>query len=126
MDDSQKWEDVPSVTSSFPSMSFPDHVESPPLSLPQPTAQRLPTSATLAIFDDSLSTRTRLIAFVSSLAVNLLLPFVNGVMLGFGEIVAKDVIMGWLGWKASGPGSSVTNVGLRGGPQEQRQKTIRR
>jgi len=103
-------------------MSFPDHIETPPLSRPQYTPQQPPTSATLAIFDDSLSTRTRLVAFVSSLAVNLLLPFVNGVMLGFGEIVAKDVIMGWLGWKASGPGSSATNMGLRGSSREQRQK----
>ncbi|KIM39780.1 hypothetical protein M413DRAFT_183269 [Hebeloma cylindrosporum] len=121
-DESQKWEDVPSITSSFPSMSFPDHIETPPSSRPQPTPQQAPTSATLAIFDDSLSTRTRLLALVSSLAVNLLIPFVNGVMLGFGEIVAKDVIMGWLGWKPSGPGSSVTNVGLRGSAREHRQK----
>lgn len=104
-------------------MSFPDHIETSPSSRPQPAPQQAPTSATLAIFDDSLSTRTRLIALVTSLAVNLLIPFVNGVMLGFGEILAKDVIMGWLGWKPSGPGSSVTNVGLRGSPREQRQKS---
>ena len=125
-DESQKWEDVPSVTSSFPSMSFPDHIETSPPSRPQPAPQQVPTSATLAIFDDTLSTRTRLMALVSSLAVNLLIPFVNGVMLGFGEIVAKDVIMGWLGWKPSSSGSSVTNVGLRGRPREQRQKSVSR
>ncbi|KAF8962775.1 hypothetical protein BDZ97DRAFT_1905165 [Flammula alnicola] len=121
-DESQKWEDVPSVTSSYPSMSFPEHNETPPPSHPQPTPQQVPVSATLAIFDSSLSTRTRLTAFFSSLAVNLLLPFVNGVMLGFGEIFAKNVVMEWLGWKPSGPGSIATNVGLRGSPREERQK----
>jgi hypothetical protein len=44
----------------------------------------------------------------SSLSINMFLPFVNGVMLGFGEIFAKTVIVGWLGW---GP-TVVTNVGL--------------
>jgi hypothetical protein len=29
----------------------------------------------------------------------MLLPFVNGVMLGFGEIFAKNVVVGWFGWK---------------------------
>jgi hypothetical protein len=38
----------------------------------------------------------------------MFLPFVNGVMLGFGEIFAKTVIVGWLGW---GP-TVATNVGL--------------
>ncbi|KAJ3500619.1 hypothetical protein NLJ89_g9713 [Agrocybe chaxingu] len=92
-DESQKWEDVPSVTSSFPSMTFPENIDTPPPPRSQPAAAA-PVSVTLAIFDSSLSTRTRLKAFVSSLAVNLLLPFVNGVMLGFGEIFAKNVVMG--------------------------------
>lgn len=50
-------------------------------------------------------------ALFSSLAINLLLPFVNGVMLGFGEIFAKNVVVGWLGWKV--PGSTAANVGVR-------------
>jgi hypothetical protein len=45
---------------------------------------------------------------VSSLSINMLLPFVNGVMLGFGEIFAKTVIVEWLGW---GP-KVATNLGL--------------
>jgi hypothetical protein len=121
-DESQKWEDVPSVTSSYPSMSFPEHNETPSPPQPQPTSQQAAVSVTLAIFDSSLSTRTRVTAFFSSLAVNLFLPFVNGVMLGFGEIFAKNVVMGWLGWKASGPASSVTNVGIRTSAREQRQR----
>jgi len=121
-EESQKWEDVPSVTSSFPSMSFPEHFEQTPHDrrvAPQPA----PVSLTSAIFDTSLSRRTRLTAFFSSLAVNLLLPFVNGVMLGFGEIFAKNVLMDWLAHLR--PGSVATTVGVRGSSREQRQKFSR-
>ena len=117
-EESQKWEDVPSLTSSYPSMSFPEHEQTPPQDrrvAPQPA----PVSLTSAIFDTSLSRRTRLTAFFSSLAVNLLLPFVNGVMLGFGEIFAKNVLMDWLGLLK--PRSVATAVGIRGSSREQRQ-----
>jgi len=123
-EESQKWEDIPSVTSSFPSMSFPEHADTPPHErrvAPQPA----PVSLTSAIFDSSLSRRTRLTAFFSSLAVNLLLPFVNGVMLGFGEIFAKNVIMDWLGWHLK-PRSIATTVGIRGSSREQRQQKFSR
>jgi hypothetical protein len=53
----------------------------------------------------------------SSLSINFLLPFVNGVMLGFGEIFAKTVIVEWLGW---GP-SVAANVGLGIRSQNRRQ-----
>ncbi|KAF8149865.1 hypothetical protein B0H34DRAFT_802001 [Crassisporium funariophilum] len=121
-DESQKWEDVPSVTSSFPSMSFPEHNDttSPPT---RQAPQQAPLSVTSAIFDSSLSNRTRLAAFFSSLGINLLLPFVNGVMLGFGEIFAKNVVMEWLGWKPLSPGSVATMTGLR--EQRQRQTSSR-
>ncbi|KAJ4476216.1 hypothetical protein J3R30DRAFT_3764178 [Lentinula aciculospora] len=114
-EDSQKWEHLPSeVTSSLPSMSFPEdlgheEVKAAP-SQPPPTA---PTSATLSVFDTSLSTSTRVKAFASALAINLLLPFVNGVMLGFGEIFAKNVVLGWLGWRTAAPGSTAASLGLR-------------
>ncbi|KAF4613727.1 hypothetical protein D9613_007767 [Agrocybe pediades] len=120
--DSQKWENVASVTSSYPSLSFPEHTESPP-SQPEPAPQQAPVSVTLAIFDSSLSTRTRVTALFSSLAVNLLLPFVNGVMLGFGEIFAKNVVMGWFNNKFSGSGSTAANVGLKSSSREQRKKS---
>ena len=68
-------------------------------------------TATSAVFDARLSTKTRVLALLSSLAINMLLPFVNGVMLGFGEIFAKEVVIGWFGWKA--PGSAAANVGVR-------------
>jgi hypothetical protein len=122
-EESQKWEDVPSVTSSFPSMSFPEHGEQTPPHDRRVTSHPAPVSLTSAIFDTSLSRRTRLTAFFSSLAVNLLLPFVNGVMLGFGEIFAKNVLMDWLGHFK--PKSVATAVGIRGNSREQRQKLSR-
>lgn len=130
---SQKWSDVPSdLASSYPSLSFPspsrptspthsrthtkptthhhDHTD-PQATHDSPRAATVSTSATLAIFDSSLPIQTRLGALISSLGINLLLPFVNGVMLGFGEIFAKNIVVGWLGWKL--PGSAVVNVGVR-------------
>lgn len=117
---SPNWENLPSSpTSSFPSMSFPEpsrphspeHTH-PPRAAPAAAASAAPplaaASATLAVFDDTLPKRTRVWALITSLSVNMLLPFVNGVMLGFGEIFAKTVIVGWLGW---GP-AVATNVGL--------------
>lgn len=118
-EESQKWEDVPSLTSSFPSMSFPEHDEQTPPQDRRLAPQPAPVSLTSAIFDTSLSKRTRLTAFFSSLAVNLLLPFINGVMLGFGEIFAKNVLMDWLGHLK--PRSVATAVGIRGSSREQRQ-----
>ncbi|KIM84995.1 hypothetical protein PILCRDRAFT_378143 [Piloderma croceum F 1598] len=131
---SQKWSDVPSdLASSYPSISFPSPSRPtspshshPRRTHPQPTSHAyhadpqsthspdagpVPTSATLAIFDSSLSIQTRLGALISSLGINLVLPFVNGVMLGFGEIFAKNIVAGWLGWKS--PGSGIANVGIR-------------
>ena len=52
---------------------------------------------TLAVFDDTLPVTTRFWSLVSSLSINMLLSFVNGVMLGFGEIFATSIIVGWLG-----------------------------
>ena len=78
-------------------------------------AQPVPTP-TLAIFDTNLSVKTRTLALVSSLAINLLLPFVNGVMLGFGEIFARNMAMKWFGWnigdKNVRTGRVATNVGV--------------
>ncbi|KAF8896260.1 hypothetical protein BD779DRAFT_1466250 [Infundibulicybe gibba] len=110
-EDGQKWEHIhASITSSLPSMTFPEQVETPPVAQKhQPPAV---TSTTLAIFDSSLPPRTRITAFFSSMAINLLLPFVNGVMLGFGEIFAKNFILDWLGWKPSQPGSLATTAGI--------------
>lgn len=128
---SQKWEHIDSSpTSSYPSMSFPEtsipSSPSPPhFSLPQTTghgqsqqehhAERKPTtvppSTIPSLLDSTIAPRTRMSLLLTSLAINLLLPFVNGVMLGFGEIFAKNVLVGWIGWKRSG--RTAANVGIR-------------
>ncbi|KAF7312331.1 hypothetical protein MIND_00246200 [Mycena indigotica] len=113
-DESQKWDEVSEpLTSSYPSMSFPDRTNTPsPQHDPSPAPHL--ESATIAIFDSSLSPRTRITALFSSLAINLLLPFVNGVMLGFGEIFAKNVVLEYFGWRPlTRPGSVAATAGLR-------------
>lgn len=61
------------------------------------------------IFDSSLAPRTRALALLASLGINLLLPFINGIMLGVGEIFAKEIIGSW--WNA--PGGIAAQLGLR-------------
>ena len=124
------------MTSSYPSMEFPSDPHSPVSTHhhqhlqhahehhghaahhehehghhPHRASEHTKTTATAAIFNSGLSTKTRVLAVLSSLAINMLLPFVNGVMLGFGEIFAKEVVIGWFGWKK--PGSTAANVGVR-------------
>ncbi|KAJ1307178.1 hypothetical protein OPQ81_001294 [Rhizoctonia solani] len=125
------WEEIPSIGSSFPSLPEQHNANAIPL---QPTyrprqtphknekdqqhhhrhrhshhppAPAPPPSLTLSVFDSSLSTRTRVVALFSSLAINMFLPFVNGVMLGFGEIFARNVVGPWFGW----PKPVATSVG---------------
>ena len=103
---------------SFPEPSRPHSPEH--THAPRTTAAPLPlaaASASLAVFDDTLPNRTRVWALITSLSVNMILPFVNGVMLGFGEIFAKTVVVGWFGW---GP-AVATNVGL-GAPSTSRRR----
>ncbi|KIK12966.1 hypothetical protein PISMIDRAFT_418845 [Pisolithus microcarpus 441] len=104
---------TPSLSPSPRRDSFP--VEYPP-SLPQkavePKTTGPPPSTLPSILDGTINRRTRLSLILSSLAINLLLPFINGVMLGFGEIFAKDVLVGWLGWRLRS-GRTTASVGLR-------------
>ncbi|KAG2107298.1 uncharacterized protein F5147DRAFT_214050 [Suillus discolor] len=129
---SQKWEHIDSSpTSSYPSMSFPEtsipSSPSPPhVALQQTTGRyqpeeqhsaerkpsNVPPSTIPSLLDSSIAPRTRMNLLLSSLAINLFLPFVNGVMLGFGEIFAKNVLVGWMGWKSQS-GRTATNVGVR-------------
>ncbi|WRT70313.1 uncharacterized protein IL334_007311 [Kwoniella shivajii] len=86
----------------------------------QPPAQ--PPSLTLSLFNPSQLTFRRVLAVVG---INLVLPFVNGVFLGFGEIFAREVIrVGRLVWRGErtiwsfgrGAASRGTGgVGLSGG-----------
>ncbi|KAG9128098.1 hypothetical protein FRC07_004992 [Ceratobasidium sp. 392] len=135
------WEEIPSLASSQPSLPEQHNANSIPL---QPTyrprqappkrekekehshdhhhrhhhkhapAPAAPPSLTLTIFDSSVSTRTRIVALVSSLAINMFLPFVNGVMLGFGEIFARNVVGPWFGW----PKPVASSVGIRAAPNK--------
>jgi len=140
-----KWDSsIPSsLTSSYPSLSLPDphsqqdsrqassntplqHARGPRDTEArdhshnhQGNEQPPRPPASTAIFDSSLSTKTRIIALLGSLTINLFLPFVNGVMMGFGEIFAENVLWKRFGWTKSrnsridrGTGS-VGNVGLR-------------
>lgn len=103
---SQTWEKIGSTESSYPSFSFPNtpphvpsrytHALGAPNPPPPPPPVH-PTSVTLSIFNSSLSRRARVLALLSSLTINLFLPFINGVMLGFGEIFARHIIK-WNGW----------------------------
>lgn len=55
--------------------------------------------------------------------MNIGLPFINGVMLGFGEIFAKEVLVVWFGWgkraastqskERARPGAREGGAGLR-------------
>ncbi|KAI0671570.1 hypothetical protein C8Q78DRAFT_1029597 [Trametes maxima] len=138
----EKWDDMTSsLTSSFPSMSFPSDPHSPSSSARRdlaahghghhhshhhgpghvhgdvhahehghhPHREGVETqTATLSVFNSALSPKTRALAVVSAIAINVLLPFVNGVMLGFGEIFAKNVVVRWIGWKIPGTASAAT------------------
>ncbi|CAO3646358.1 unnamed protein product [Cunninghamella blakesleeana] len=52
------------------------------------------------------------ISFIKSTAINFVLPFINGVMLGFGEIFANELVIkyGWFGYSNN---VAVSFVGLR-------------
>ncbi|KAH7107975.1 hypothetical protein BKA62DRAFT_680567 [Auriculariales sp. MPI-PUGE-AT-0066] len=110
------WENLPSLASSFPSL--PSH-PSPP-SKPREADEKAVTSTpapkdrparsiTLLLFDSSTTTRIRLLALAATLGINFLLPFINGVMIGFGEIAAK----GMVNWWRTGRGLSATAAGMR-------------
>lgn len=138
-----KWGSVPSsLTSSYPSLSphdqnphqdsrqpssatrritrNPRNTEAPSLAHDhQENDEPLRPPATTAVLDSSLSTKTRVVALLGSLTINLFLPFVNGVMMGFGEIFAENVLWRYFGWTKSqnsrihkGTGG-VGDVGLR-------------
>ncbi|PVI05483.1 TOM13-domain-containing protein [Periconia macrospinosa] len=61
-------------------------------------------------------------------AINLVLPFVNGLMLGFGELVANEIAFrfGWSGTKIFPSGRSSRRVGpgveMRADPIERRRR----
>lgn len=66
-----------------------------------PNPQPIP-SLTLSLFrhlfDDRLSWSRKIGCMTATLAINLFLPFINGIMLGFGEIAARELVGRYLGW----------------------------
>lgn len=77
-----------------------------------------PPSLTLSLF--TLPTHRSLLRFSAVLGINLILPFINGVMLGFGEIFARETVAwGKSWWRGEvtfrGPGAAQASVGLREG-----------
>ncbi|KIO34367.1 hypothetical protein M407DRAFT_16895 [Tulasnella calospora MUT 4182] len=102
----------------------------PAASQPAPTASQVarpqPPSVTPLILDASLPVKTRAFALISSLAINMFLPFVNGVMLGFGEIFARNVLAPWIGWKSVvNPQGTRTLRSKPMSPAEQKQASTR-
>ena len=109
---SHQWTQLNSNESSYPDISFPSRPRSPQVQhRNKDDKDPHPPSATLTIFDSTLSVRTRVLALTSSLAINFFLPFINGVMLGFGEIFAKGVV-GYFGWNTLVPGGTASAVGI--------------
>lgn len=98
---------------------------------PQPDPANATPSLTLSIFTAPGGLTTKRV--LAALGINLVLPFINGIMLGLGEITAREFVrVGRLWWKGeraiagiwrkddgvSGAGSgarSVAGVGLSGG-----------
>jgi hypothetical protein len=98
---------------------------------PQPDPANATPSLTLSIFTAPGGLTAKRV--LAALGINLVLPFINGIMLGLGEITAREFVrVGRLWWKGeraiagiwrkddgvSGAGSgarSVANVGLSGG-----------
>ncbi|PLW11473.1 hypothetical protein PCANC_18442 [Puccinia coronata f. sp. avenae] len=85
-------------------------------------------SITLSLFthltDPNLTWKTKLGCFAATLGINFFLPFINGVMLGFGEIAAREFLGAYFGWgpaayryfsKQSPPGLNSTSS-----PKEER------
>lgn len=81
-------------------------------------------SLTIALFSPGLTWRRRSYLLLASMVINIGLPFINGIALGFGEILARGLIAPWIGLApaalninapaAQRPGVSTTSgVGLR-------------
>ncbi|CCC71733.1 hypothetical protein NCAS_0I00650 [Naumovozyma castellii] len=72
-----------------------------------------PTSLNLSLSNSKYS---RIISFVSSSSINLFLPFLNGLMLGFGELFAHEI-----SWRFNWFGGS-NNRGYKIYPESRKRK----
>ena len=132
---SQAWEELSGPSSSSPSnqsgdddlvkVSRPRDRDQP--SQPRQTPPAAPPSLTLSLF--TMPGHLSIGRITAVVGINLVLRFINGVMLGFGEIFARETVrVGRLWWRhggsffslfGRGPGSSggargVSSVGLSG------------
>lgn len=62
------------------------------------------TSALSALPTENGVSFAKILSFAGSCSINLLLPFVNGLMLGFGELVAHEISWDWNWFKKSNKG----------------------
>ncbi|KDN53459.1 hypothetical protein K437DRAFT_72139 [Tilletiaria anomala UBC 951] len=93
-------------------------LEYPERSASEPSAQAVVTPApsgslTRSIFTPGISPWRRASLLLASLAINLGLPFINGVMVGFGEIFARSVLAPKLGLLIREPGVGGVGIGAR-------------
>jgi hypothetical protein len=112
--------------------AHPQHTSASPGTGDAPVSHNAPPAAppslTLSLF--TLPSSLSVSRVIAVLGINLVLPFINGVMLGFGEIFAREVVRvgklvyrgerGLFGWRRRGGsddfagGRGVTSVGLSG------------
>lgn len=105
--------------------------KAPTTALPTPTTTSTTTSTALATTEDlnqtmpwkllyPIASRETILSLLKATAINFMLPFINGVFLGFGEICAHELAFRW-GWTNSthvvNPAGRprVANVGIRAG-----------
>ncbi|RMZ68275.1 mitochondrial import 1 [Pyrenophora seminiperda CCB06] len=121
----------PNLTSSTPSLTIPSDSENYSPSSPRASS---PSSANTANTNNTpliLYKPPTLWGLLRGAAINLVLPFVNGLMLGFGELVANEAAyrLGWSGTKifpTHRSGSDSRRVGpgveMRADPVERRRR----
>ncbi|KAF2448811.1 TOM13-domain-containing protein [Karstenula rhodostoma CBS 690.94] len=109
---------IPSDSENYSASASPDSPAAPP--------SETSTSSPLILYKPPT-----LWGLLRGAAINLLLPFVNGLMLGFGELVANEAAyrLGWSGTKifpthrAGGGGRRVgPGVEMRADPVERRRR----
>ncbi|KAH9814057.1 hypothetical protein DFH28DRAFT_1108318 [Melampsora americana] len=87
-------------------LNWPNHQnDESSTSISEPNQSLNPTpipSLTLSLFrhlfDDRLTWDRKIGCITATLAINLFLPFINGIMLGFGEIAARELVGKYMGW----------------------------
>ncbi|WOO79236.1 uncharacterized protein LOC62_02G002764 [Vanrija pseudolonga] len=141
---SQTWEEISAphssvedISASSPDRNVSDEKHSTATGLPVQTSHAVgagaadnggptqPPSLTLSIFTNHGALTARRV--LAALGINLVLPFINGIMLGLGEITAREAVrVGRLWWrgeraiagiwhrKPSSGAGSVSGVGLSG------------